>query len=103
MPATSRHNAPALMAGFNPVAQAATAVRPVDGVASDVTRQHPFQPDAAVRPKARFELRRHPREELPDIVRRSRLVHPRQPPPQVLAIPRHHREQRVGVFPRELF
>jgi hypothetical protein len=90
------------MSGCNPVAQAATAVRPVYGVASDSARQRTFQPDSEVGAEALFELRRYPREEQPDVVGRPRSVHPGEPLPQVFAVPVHQREQYFGVFPLEL-
>jgi hypothetical protein len=90
------------MSGCNPVAQAATAVRPVDGVASNGARQLALQPDAKVGPEAIFELRRYPRQEQPDVVGRKRCVHPGEPLAQVFAIPVHYREQHFGVSPLEL-
>jgi hypothetical protein len=58
VPATTRNVPPALMPGFNPVAQATAPVSPIDGVASNGSRQCPFQPNAEIGSEIRFELRR---------------------------------------------
>jgi hypothetical protein len=77
-------------------------VRPVDGVAADRAYQRAIQPDAEVRPEPIFQLPRDPHKELPDVIGRTRAIHPREPLSEVFAVPLDGGEQDFGVFPLEV-
>ena len=71
-------------------------------MASDGACQRAIQPYAEVRPKALLELRHSPREEQPDVIGRTRRIHPGKPLPQVGAVPLDSCEQDFGVVPLKL-
>jgi hypothetical protein len=91
-----------LISGRDPVTDAATEIGPIDGVASDGAYQCAIQPDAEVGPEPVLELGRCTREEKTDFVGRARSIHPREPLPQMVAIPLDCRKQDLGIVPPEL-
>ena len=92
----------ALAAGRDPIAEAATPVGLVDGMASDGAGQGAFHPYAEIRSKAILELRLRTGEKQADFVDGACPIHPWEPLAQMIAVPIDSREQDFGVVPHEL-
>jgi hypothetical protein len=68
----------------------------------DRPAQLTLDPDPGVGTPSLDELLAHALEEQQDVPRGHRLIHPRQPLPQIAAVPFHHAEQRVRIARVEL-
>ena len=71
-------------------------------MAPHIARENAVHPDSRVGPLTGLELRLHTHNELPDVSGRVRVVHPRQPLPQMLPVTIHHGEDRFRVARLEL-
>ena len=71
-------------------------------MAPHIAGENALDPDSRVRPLIGLELGLHTENELPDIFGRVRVVHPRQPLPQMLAVTLHHGEDRFRIARLEL-
>jgi len=68
--ATSRDGAFVLVAGIDPISDAATAVGLIEGMRSDRAGEYAIQPDPGIGALSGLVLPADPLDELPDIVHR---------------------------------
>ena len=87
--AAARDHALALVPVFNPIADTTVAVAPIDRVAAHRAGERSIVPNARLRSLVVPELGADAGYEMPNVVSRIGIVHPRQPLPGVVAVVSH--------------
>lgn len=96
-PASSRHDAPALVGFIQPIAQHGRAIHPINIQMVDDTAEFPFMPDAGMKSPVLGELLQPTGDEAVQIRGGPYEINPRMPRSQVVPIGIHDPEQLPAV------